>query len=1538
MLARYCASVVFVVCSLSATASSADPFAANVRTTKPLPPAEQLKKFHLPDGFEIQLVAAEPEIQKPINLAFDARRRLWVAGSVEYPYAAKPGKGRDAIKVLEDTNGDGRADKVTTFADGLNIPIGLYPYRDGVVAYSIPEITFFRDTNGDGKADKREVLYGSMGTPRDVHGMQNAFRRGFDGWLYVCHGYSNTTTIRGSDGSKITLNSGNTYRIRLDGSRVEQFTWGQVNPFGMALHENGDLFNADCHSKPLSLLMRGGYYPSFGKPHDGLGFVRPLMSHTHGSTALCGTAICSGSGFPAEYRGSIFVGNVMTSRVHRNTLTYRGATAVAREQADFLTCDDPWFRPVDVRFGPDGALYVADFYNRIIGHYEVPLDHSGRDRHRGRIWRIVYTGTKKNAKAQRHRDLAKADVDSLVQALANPNLTVRRLATDQLSDRIGKAAIRPLTKALATTKSPTVRVHALWGLHRLGAVTAKQLRDAAKDGSPLVRIHAMRALAESPMWTSSFQSAATAGLRDRDPLVRRAAADALGQHSSVKAVRPVLQAIRAARSDAHMRHVLRVALRNQLRTEGALAAVAAMKLDPLDRKEIAEVVVAVKSDAAGAFLIDYLRDAQVDRNTLVSVLSHAAKHVPERQIDALVALARKRVPNDVELQLSILTSIQGGLRQRGVRGSAAVRNWGKALASRLLASIDDASKSWGSATVANPWGLEKRNSADGKRGTLFLSSLPGGENLTGVLRSKPFKIPARLRFYICGHLGFPNKPASKANYAQLRLVDSGKTIAKRLAPRNDLAQLVDWKLDKYAGQRGYLELVDGMAINAYAWIGVSRFEPPVVSVPKLSPQQVAKRQSAAATIAKQFRLQKLAPMLSELLQAEHADWKARAAAADAILAFRPDALASALAELIAEPLLPSKFRRRVCQLAAKPDSKRARELLVEALRSVPTRLQRRLANHLASTRGGGDALLTMVKDGHASARLLQDEFVRQKLLTAKPPDVETRIKRLVASLPTIKRELQTLINTRVKAFRKANASATRGRLLFLKQCAVCHQVQGRGALIGPQLDGIGNRGLERIAEDVLDPNRNVDASFHSRVFALASGKVIVGQIRRREGKTVVVADRTGKEVVIPQRDIQLQKRTTTSIMPSDVGTRLKPAEFHDLVAYLLTLRKAPPTPVAWKARQLDGKFRSEGVAIADVNRDGKPDILAGEFWYESPGWKRHEITTPGDYRDGSRGYSRCFAAFADDINRDGWTDYIVVGFPGTPCHWYENPRGKTAHWKRHEIWHSACNETPLYADLFGNGKRVLIMGWQPAGKQNAGQMAWFAPGKDPTKRWVMHAISKPSERGRTIPGTHRFAHGLGVGDLNGDGRNDVLCTGGWWEQPKTDTGRPWTFHAVNLGPACANMLVTDVDGDKTPDVISSSAHRYGIWWHHQQKQTGGAQTFKRDDLFADLVSQTHALLQRDIDGDGLADLVTGKRWWAHGPKGDPGSDQPAVLYWFQARKTNGKLTYIPRIIHRNSGIGTQFAIGNLNADKLPDIAVSNKKGVFVFEQLREAKK
>jgi hypothetical protein len=358
-------------------------------------------------------------------------------------------------------------------------------------------------------------------------------------------------------------------------------------------------------------------------------------------------------------------------------------------------------------------------------------------------------------------------------------------------------------------------------------------------------------------------------------------------------------------------------------------------------------------------------------------------------------------------------------------------------------------------------------------------------------------------------------------------------------------------------------------------------------------------------------------------------------------------------------------------------------------------------------------------------------------------------------------------------------------------------------------------------------------------------------------------------------------------------------------------------PVRFEKVVVDKTFRAEGVAVGDVNRDGKLDILSGDVWYAAPGWEMHEVRKVGTY-DGTKGYSNCFANFAQDVNGDGWVDSIVIGMPDGPCLWYENPKNKACHWKERKVVGSACNETPIFYDLLGDGKPVLIFAVRPKG-----QMAWFGIPKDLEGLWDMNIIAA----GPDAPGTKKYSHGLGAGDVNGDGRNDVLVKEGWWRAPRKRARSNWKFHPANLGEDCANILVYDVDDDGDSDVITSSAHRYGIWWF---EQTDDAK-FKQH-VISEKYSQPHAIILADIDRDGVKDLVTGKRHFAHQGK-DPGGHDPAMLYWFELRRPeSGGPEFVLHEIDDDSGVGTQFEVVDMNADGRLDIVTSNKKGVYVFLQ------
>lgn len=1143
-----------------------DPFAAGVRPTEPLTPEEEQKTLVVPPGFEVQLVAAEPQIAKPLNLAFDERGRLWVTDTLEYPYPAPLDKpGRDSIKILEDFGDDGRARKVTTFADGLNIPIGIYPRGDSAIAWSIPNIWRFDDTDGDGRADKREVLYGPFDHTRDTHGMNNAFRRGFDGWLYACHGFNNHSKVRGRDGNEIEMQSGNTYRIRLDGERIEHFTHGQVNPFGMAIDELGNLFTADCHSKPIYQLLRGGYYPSFGKPDDGLGFVPPMMDHLHGSTAIAGVAVYADTRFPEEYRGDLFSGNVMTSRVNRNRREYHGSTILAREQPDFVVAKDPWFRPVDIVLGPDGALYVADFYNRIIGHYEVPLNHPGRDRHRGRIWRIVYRGEKGDGSLFSRPDLTKMTAAELVGLLQSDNLTLRLLVANHLVDRVGKAAVEPAKAALSATQSPHERAHLLWVLHRLSALDATELAKTAADVDREVRVHAMKMLADMPKWDGAERELAIRSLEDADAFVRRAAADALGLHRRSDNVPPLLAALKATPAeDNHLAHTIRMALRDHFLDADVLAKFAAGNLDEATSRTVAAIAVAAPTSSAADFLVAHLQRFAESPETLRRYIEHAARYVSTEKLSGLANVVRRRFADDIGLQTALLGSIRDGLAQRGVRDVAALRPWAEELARRLLESSKDDSLAWTHAppggtlaepvppNAADPWSVQVRPSADGDNGGQFFSSLPKGEQGVGMLRSQPFAAPAKLSFWIAGHDGPPDRPAAGRNAVRLRDVEKNTVLKQTPPPRNDTAQRVEWELAEYAGRKVCVEIVDGDAGGAYAWLAVGRF-----SFAPLNPSEARQRLRSAAELAGTMKLAPLSAELKQRLASPDLDAASCSAVAGALVAIEPDARAAALTAVVGEANTPAALAAACKSAIIERGDEKLDAALAEAMKTLPERLQLTMAERLAGAAKGAEALLSLVESGKTSPRLLQRPSVRQRLASIDRDEIRQRAARLTESLPSENEMIAKLIVARRSGYEAAEKSAERGEAVFAKHCAACHQIAGKGAMIGPQLDGIGGRGLERVLEDVLDPNRNVDVAFRTTSLRLADGQVVAGLVRREEGETLVLANDKGEEVSINKDDIDEQAKGQLSLMPANVHEIVAEGDFYDLLAFLLAQRAQP---------------------------------------------------------------------------------------------------------------------------------------------------------------------------------------------------------------------------------------------------------------------------------------------------------------------------------------------------------------------------------------------
>jgi hypothetical protein len=305
-----------------------------------------------------------------------------------------------------------------------------------------------------------------------------------------------------------------------------------------------------------------------------------------------------------------------------------------------------------------------------------------------------------------------------------------------------------------------------------------------------------------------------------------------------------------------------------------------------------------------------------------------------------------------------------------------------------------------------------------------------------------------------------------------------------------------------------------------------------------------------------------------------------------------------------------------------------------------------------------------------------------------------------------------------------------------------------------------------------------------------------------------------------------------------------------------------------------------------------------------------------------------FFVWPFDFNKDGWKDLLIVGFPGKDTSWYENPHGRDGPWVRHQIFDQTDNESPTFTDLTGDGQPELVC-------ITKGQYGYAAPDwKNPAAPWRFHPITPNNKYGN-------FTHGLGVGDVNGDRRADLLEKDGWWEQPASLSGDPvWTLHPQPMGSGGAQMYAYDVNGDGLNDIITSlEAHGFGLAWYEQYRD-GASIKFREhvfmnkqpsDNRYGVKFSEIHAIDLVDMDGDGLKDLVTGKRFWSHGRTGDPDRNDAAVIYWFKlVRGADKTVDFVPTLIDNESGVGTQVVAGDINGDGALEIVTANKNGTFVF--------
>jgi putative membrane-bound dehydrogenase-like protein len=528
--------------------------------TPPLHPRETEKKFKVPKGFEVRLFASEPEVVNPVAMTWDDRGRLWVLELYEYPKGVPNGqKGRDRIKILEDTDADGHADKVTVFADGYSLATGLALGNGGVYLGAAPNLYFLKDTNGDDRVDETTVLKTGFGL-EDRHELLNGFAWGPDGWLYMTHGVFTHSKVKDPNNPEDDGVNMDAALARFDPEtkRFEVFADGTSNPWGVDWNERGDAFVSACVIHHLFHMAPGGQYNRQGGTWPNpYGYVGDLSSKglpaivdwRHFRAAHAGICVYQGEQWPAEWRGLVLLGNIHQSAINCDRLTPVGATYSAEKETkllgadlgtgnvgagNFLVCDDHWFRPVSSQTGPDGALWVMDWSDKYPCYQNAQADPEGVDRELGRIWRVLWVGDQPGRPVASRKevgmDLSKAANSTLVERLSRGNIWERRQTQRILRERFARSRSSMLNVenqliSLAgknTTPLPT-RLAALWSLP--GKTSAPIIGRLADDHEPVLRAWAARYLGENRTRNRVLDKLT----EDKDATVRAAAATAIRQ-------------------------------------------------------------------------------------------------------------------------------------------------------------------------------------------------------------------------------------------------------------------------------------------------------------------------------------------------------------------------------------------------------------------------------------------------------------------------------------------------------------------------------------------------------------------------------------------------------------------------------------------------------------------------------------------------------------------------------------------------------------------------------------------------------------------------------------------------------------------------------------------------------------------------------------------------------------------------------------------------------------------------------------------------
>ena len=1128
----------------------------------PVEPAESMKHLQVAPGFEVRLFASEPEIGKPIAMAWDARGRLWILETVDYPNEMQPeGRGRDRIRICEDTDGDGRADKFTVFADTLSIPTSLAFANGGVIVQQAPHTLFLKDTDGDDKADERRVLFSGWGTG-DTHAGPSNIHWGFDNWIWGMVGYSG---FRGTVGGKSHQFQMGFYRFRPDGSELEFLRSTNNNTWGFGQSEEGIVFGSTANGNPSEYLpIPNRYYEAVqGWSAGRLGGIagnpefhpitdRVRQVDVHGRfTAASGHELYTARLFPKEYwNRAAFVTEPTGHLAATFLIEPKGANFSSRVAWNLLASDDEWTAPIAAAVGPDGAVWVIDWYNYIVQHnptpkgfktgkggaYEIDL----RDKKHGRIYRIF----PKDAKIPAPLKLDSASPQELVAALRNDNLFWRMHAQRLLVER-GNKDVVPALQELARDRGVDAiglnpaAIHALWTLHGLGATA-----DALAHPSAGVRRAAVSVL---PRTAESVGAILKGGLlADADAQVRMAALLALsempGSIEAGKAVYAMLQ-----------------------------------KPENADDRWIPDAATAAAARHDAGFVTSVLASLKMDGKAPVRV--EPVNLIQNPGFEKLT----KELPQ--------------GWRSVTYSGKAqflvdAQGHGGKSCAKIVSEAGSDAS--WSVGVDVNPlsryrlsaWIRTKDLEKGSGRGALLnVHELQNPSVATPAVvgtsdwKKVEIEFPANgaRRFTINCLYGGWGQSKGEAWYDDVSLVEvNGGTLPGRMG------ETVSAVTRNYA-RRGPVESIVGVLLAlkdadprlaGFVLDGlVSGW--PRGTVPPISDPQRADLGALMQALPAEHR---------EGLLALADRWNRRDLFAGSVAA-----TLEGLAARVADRSLPAEERssaaRRLVHLEDKPASTRkiadlitpqappalvigfleavgesrieeTAEVVLSRWSALTPATRRTAISLLLRQPAWTQALLDAVEKQSLAKTDLAAEYWQQLKLN---PDskIAQRAQKIEATGAGAVSPDRDLVYQKLLPFADRKGDAARGKALFLNLCAKCHVVEGAGGKVGPDLSGIGARGRKDILQEIVDPNKSVEANFRMWQVKTVDGQVLAGRLDTETATSVELYDVEGKSHVVQRKDIELMKASALSIMPTGLIDLLPEDDIAGLLEFLSSQREAP---------------------------------------------------------------------------------------------------------------------------------------------------------------------------------------------------------------------------------------------------------------------------------------------------------------------------------------------------------------------------------------------